>query len=81
MNNFFIYLKLQYNILPSVPPQWLLEPSDVSVTLGGEALVPCYAKGFPHPSVTWSRETSELWILTFHFAQISPLQENLSVVI
>ncbi|XP_042865020.1 Down syndrome cell adhesion molecule-like protein Dscam2 [Penaeus japonicus] len=38
-----------------VPPRWVVEPRDVSVIRGEDALLTCEAMGFPQPSVTWRR--------------------------
>lgn len=39
----------------SVPPKWVLEPSDSSVFKGRTALIDCQADGFPPPSIRWSK--------------------------
>ncbi|KAA0183304.1 hypothetical protein HAZT_HAZT010785 [Hyalella azteca] len=41
----------------NVPPSWMLPPHDVSIPLGGSAVVPCSAKGFPLPQIEWQRQT------------------------
>ncbi|XP_071527560.1 cell adhesion molecule Dscam2-like isoform X6 [Panulirus ornatus] len=38
-----------------VPPRWVVEPQDVSVIRGEDAVLTCQATGFPVPTVTWRR--------------------------
>ncbi|XP_071541356.1 cell adhesion molecule Dscam2-like [Panulirus ornatus] len=45
----------------SVPPAWVVEPASASVALGGTVALHCLAKGFPHPSVAWRKETKPPW--------------------
>lgn len=40
-----------------VPPSWVLEPTDLSVPVGGRVELPCAAGGHPTPTVTWKRNT------------------------
>ncbi|KAF2366688.1 Fibronectin type III [Trinorchestia longiramus] len=42
----------------AVPPTWVTEPRDASVALGEALVVPCSARGFPQPKVTWLRKTA-----------------------
>ncbi|KAF2367991.1 Immunoglobulin I-set [Trinorchestia longiramus] len=44
-------------LIVSVPPAWLQEPSDVSVVVGEALEVACSARGFPRPTVTWRQQT------------------------
>ncbi|XP_069936199.1 cell adhesion molecule Dscam2-like [Cherax quadricarinatus] len=46
-------------LLVRVPPRWVLEPLDVSVTRGEDAYLTCLATGFPEPTVTWRRTRPE----------------------
>ncbi|XP_071538790.1 cell adhesion molecule Dscam2-like isoform X2 [Panulirus ornatus] len=39
----------------SVPPRWVSEPVDQSVTRGGEALIHCQTEGFPPPKIIWRK--------------------------
>ncbi|XP_018021164.1 Down syndrome cell adhesion molecule-like protein Dscam2, partial [Hyalella azteca] len=41
----------------SVPPEWVQEPEDASVALGAALELPCSAKAFPRPSVSWRQQT------------------------
>lgn len=41
-----------------VPLAWLDEPSDVSVGVGGDLLVPCAARGRPQPTIEWLKLTA-----------------------
>ncbi|XP_070395561.1 cell adhesion molecule Dscam1-like [Dermacentor albipictus] len=41
----------QLNIL--APPQWVIEPTDTRLHLGGNATIACEASGNPTPSVKW----------------------------
>ena len=43
-------------MLPTVPPQWILEPSDTSISLGGSTILHCLAKGFPEPHIKWKKQ-------------------------
>lgn len=52
------------NILPfhptpnrrlTVPPRWILEPTDKAFAQGSDAKVECKADGFPKPQVTWKK--------------------------
>ncbi|CAL4076655.1 unnamed protein product, partial [Meganyctiphanes norvegica] len=43
-----------------VPPSWLSVPQDASVTLGEGAVIPCEAKGFPDPTITWKRISGDV---------------------
>lgn len=54
----------------SVPPRWILEPTDKAFAQGSDAKVECKADGFPKPQVTWKRAEGRKFILslskTFH---------------
>ncbi|XP_059481325.1 cell adhesion molecule Dscam2-like isoform X4 [Neocloeon triangulifer] len=39
----------------TVPPRWVVEPSDQSVVLGKSVVLQCQADGFPKPTVTWKQ--------------------------
>ncbi|KAI5751952.1 hypothetical protein M8J77_012420 [Diaphorina citri] len=39
----------------TVPPRWILEPSDKAFAQGSDAKVECKADGFPKPQVTWKK--------------------------
>ena len=38
----------------SVPPRWLLPPTDVQVMLGDPVTMDCLVSGTPKPSIRWS---------------------------
>jgi len=40
---------------PTVPPRWILEPTDKAFAQGSDAKVECKADGFPKPQVTWKK--------------------------
>ncbi|XP_063239602.1 LOW QUALITY PROTEIN: cell adhesion molecule Dscam2-like [Bacillus rossius redtenbacheri] len=40
-----------------VPPQWVVEPSNVSVERNRHAMLHCQAQGVPQPTVTWKKAT------------------------
>ncbi|XP_076265889.1 Down syndrome cell adhesion molecule 1 isoform X21 [Rhynchophorus ferrugineus] len=44
-------------LLVTVPPRWILEPTDKAFAQGSDAAVECKADGFPKPVVTWKRAT------------------------
>lgn len=46
---------LQQNGNISVPPRWIIEPTDKAFAQGSDAKVECKADGFPKPQVTWKR--------------------------
>ncbi|KAK8753843.1 hypothetical protein OTU49_017168, partial [Cherax quadricarinatus] len=39
----------------SVPPRWVSEPEDQSVTRDGDALIKCQTEGFPPPKIIWRK--------------------------
>ncbi|CAL4087963.1 unnamed protein product, partial [Meganyctiphanes norvegica] len=47
-------------LLVRVPPSWVTAPQDAAATLGGVAVIPCYAQGFPKPTVTWRRQQGDV---------------------
>lgn len=49
-----IFLTFYVNNI-SVPPRWILEPTDKAFAQGSDAKVECKADGFPRPQVTWKR--------------------------
>lgn len=48
----------------TVPPRWILEPTDKAFAQGSDARVECKADGFPKPQVTWKRAAGE-FVLSF----------------
>ncbi|ERL85186.1 hypothetical protein D910_02608, partial [Dendroctonus ponderosae] len=42
-------------LMVKVAPQWTIEPQDISALLGDSVLMPCLAKGFPEPTISWLR--------------------------
>ncbi|KAG8178053.1 hypothetical protein JTE90_024066 [Oedothorax gibbosus] len=43
------------NLVVNVPPQWTVEPRNVSVVLGHRVWIDCAAVGFPAPSILWKK--------------------------
>ncbi|XP_069192476.1 cell adhesion molecule Dscam2 isoform X3 [Procambarus clarkii] len=39
----------------NVPPRWVSEPEDQSVTRGSDALIRCQTEGFPPPKIIWRK--------------------------
>ncbi|CAL1281786.1 unnamed protein product [Larinioides sclopetarius] len=42
-------------LIVNVPPQWTVEPKNVSVVLGHKVWIDCAAVGFPAPSILWKK--------------------------
>ena len=40
----------------TVPPSWIMKPSDLEAVLGHLVELPCSAEGSPKPSITWKKE-------------------------
>ena len=64
-----------------VPPNWLIEPSNLKVVEGSSASIDCSVQGYPSPQVTWKRVTQSSksppiigilfrTIITFHLFRI-----------
>lgn len=54
--NFLTYFSLNQK---TVPPRWVLEPTDKAFAQGSNAKVECKADGFPKPTVTWKMAVGE----------------------
>ncbi|XP_046638885.1 Down syndrome cell adhesion molecule-like protein Dscam2 isoform X24 [Daphnia pulicaria] len=39
----------------SVPPRWIVEPTDKAFAQGSEAKIECKADGFPKPQISWKK--------------------------
>lgn len=46
----------------TVPPRWLVEPSDVSVERNRHVALHCQAQGVPTPTVVWKKATGLAYI-------------------
>lgn len=44
----------------TVPPRWILEPTDKAFAQGSDAKVECKADGFPKPQVVWKKAVGKL---------------------
>ena len=42
-------------IMATVPPRWIVEPTDKAFALGSDARLECKADGFPRPSLGWKK--------------------------
>lgn len=43
----------------TVPPRWIVEPSDVSVERNRQIALHCQAQGVPTPIIVWKKTTGE----------------------
>lgn len=41
--------------IKTVPPRWILEPTDKAFAQGSNAKVECKSDGFPKPQITWKK--------------------------
>ncbi|XP_069692741.1 cell adhesion molecule Dscam2-like [Periplaneta americana] len=68
----------------TVPPRWLVEPTDRSVVQGNPVALHCQVDGFPKPAVTWKQavgtEPGEYRDLSYRNQRIHSL-ENGSLII
>lgn len=48
---FLIFSMHQY----TVPPRWILEPTDKAFAQGSNAKVECKSDGFPKPQIIWKK--------------------------
>jgi len=39
----------------TVPPRWIIEPTDKAFAQGSDAKIECKADGFPKPQVYWKK--------------------------
>jgi hypothetical protein len=55
-------LTFLFNSSFTVPPRWILEPTDKAFAQGSNAKVECKADGFPKPQVTWKKAAGKIYI-------------------
>lgn len=46
--------------LESVPPRWILEPTDKAFAQGSNAKVECKSDGFPKPQISWKMAVGKI---------------------
>ena len=51
-----VYISEQTPSPPTVPPAIKTGLSDLSITEGAQALLPCIASGSPKPNITWEKD-------------------------
>lgn len=49
-------------MITTVPPRWIVEPSDKAFALGSDARLECKADGFPKPSLGWKKAAGRLFL-------------------
>lgn len=49
-----------YFINITVPPRWIVEPSDVSVERNRQIALHCQAQGVPTPVIVWKKTIGEI---------------------
>ena len=53
------FSKLDFRFRFSVPPKWMLAPSDSSVRLGEQVRLDCLVSGIPRPKIEWTKAEDE----------------------
>lgn len=48
-------MKLYKHFRNTVPPRWIIKPSDQDAILGNPVSIRCQADGFPVPTVQWKQ--------------------------
>lgn len=48
----------------TVPPRWVIEPSDISAVSGRPAKIDCQADGVPLPHVRWKVSSGKLFSIS-----------------
>lgn len=56
-HNFFVITRR----LISVPPHWVVEPKDISVSAGKDLMLHCQAEGYPVPTIVWKRAMGKFY--------------------
>lgn len=62
MKRFEYALNIKYLIDITVPPRWVVEPTDVSVERNRHVTLHCQAQGVPTPMVLWKKATGTVFI-------------------
>lgn len=55
MINRLFFSQIFYHWKTTVPPRWILEPTDKAFAQGSNAKVECKSDGFPKPQITWKK--------------------------
>lgn len=55
----FTHVTTVHHYTITVPPRWIVEPSDVSVERNRQIALHCQAQGVPTPVIVWKKTTGE----------------------
>lgn len=58
------------SLINTVPPRWILEPTDKAFAQGSDAKIECKSDGFPKPQVTWKKAVGEFIIYIYIYSMI-----------
>ncbi|XP_065214717.1 cell adhesion molecule Dscam1 isoform X2 [Planococcus citri] len=47
--------KLTVPVTVNVPPHWIVEPKDISISAGKDLMLHCKAEGYPVPTIVWKK--------------------------
>ncbi|XP_054710805.1 cell adhesion molecule Dscam2-like [Uloborus diversus] len=53
------------SLFVTAPPQWVIEPADVSVKTGEKVILPCSAEGSPKVKISWKKQSKSQLSLIF----------------
>lgn len=65
--------RLNESCVVTVPPRWLVEPTDVSVERNRHVALHCQAQGVPTPTVVWKKATGlNTFVIFCHVSNTCP---------
>ena len=76
IRNYVLNNVLRSNLTFTEEPSFIKSPTDVSILEGYPVILPCLAKGFPQPQITWFRKINDKFFSVLLNQRVKQLQNG-----